>query len=152
MDGEDRLAARDVGWRDEHLPVEATGAKKRRVEILEPVGGGHHDDLVTGVEAVELDEELVQSLVVLPVDGTPGPGSADGVELVDEDDRRRVLAGLFEELADSGSAEPREHLDERGSALRVEVRAGRAGDGLREQRLPRPRGTVQQDSTWDARA
>ncbi len=69
MDREDRLTSRNVGRRDEHLSVEATGAKKRRVEILEPVGGGHDDDLVTGVEAVELDEQLVQSLVVLPMDG-----------------------------------------------------------------------------------
>ena len=40
-------------------------------------------------------------------------GRADGVELVDEDDRGRVLARLFEELADAGGAEAGEHLDER---------------------------------------
>ena len=43
-------------------------------------------------EAVELDEELVQGLVVLAVEAGAGPRHADGVELVDEDDRGRVLA------------------------------------------------------------
>ena len=68
VNAEDRLAARHVGRRDEHLAVEAAGAQERGVEILEPVGRGHDDDLVARVEAVELDEELVQSLVVLAVE------------------------------------------------------------------------------------
>ena len=43
-------------------------AEERRVEILEPVRGGDDDDLLAVVEAVELDEELVQRLVVLAVE------------------------------------------------------------------------------------
>ena len=38
---EDRLAAGEVRRRHEHLPVEATRAKQRRVEILDAVGGAH---------------------------------------------------------------------------------------------------------------
>ena len=79
-------------------------------------------------------------------------GGADGVELVDEDDRRRVLARLLEELADARGAEAREHLDERRRALRVEVRAGRARDGLRDERLPRAGRAVQQDPAGHTRA
>ena len=48
--------------------VEAAGPQQRGVEILEPVRGGHHDDLVARGEAVELDEELVERLVVLAVE------------------------------------------------------------------------------------
>ena len=47
----------------------------------------------------------------------------------------RVLARGVEELADAGRTEAREHLDERGRALRVEARARLVGDRLREQRL-----------------
>ena len=152
MDVEDRLAPRDVRRRDEHLPVEATGAEEGGVEILEPVRRGHDDDLVPRAEAVELDEQLVQRLVVLAVDATARARGADGVELVDEDDRGRVLARLGEELADPRGAEPREHLDERRRALRIEVRARRARDGLREQRLPGSGRPVQQDPARHARA
>ena len=73
-------------------------------------------------------------------------GRADGVELVDEDDRGRVLACLLEELADTCGAEAGEHLDERRRALRVEVRTGRARDGLRQQRLAGSRRPVKEDA------
>src|SRR5919106_873480 len=69
-----------------------------------------------------------------------GPGQARG------------LARLLEELADTGGAEPREHLDERGGALRVEVRARRACDRLREQGLPGAGRAVEEDTARDARA
>ena len=149
-----RIASRpgDVGRRDEHLAVEATRAQECRVEILEPVRRGHDDDLVARVEAVELDEELVQRLVVLAMEAAADPGRADGVELVDEDDRGRVLARLLEELADPRGAEAGEHLDERRGALRVEVRARRARDGLRDERLPGAGRAVEQDPARHARA
>src|SRR5207342_212532 len=102
------------------------------------------------VEAVELDEELVQRLVVLAVEAAAGASGTDRIELVDEDDRRSVLARLLEELADAGRAETGEHLDEGRGALRVEIRAGRARDRLREQRLARPRRSVEEDPARDA--
>ena len=142
---QDRLAAVQVGRRDEHLAVEAAGTEQRGVEVLEPVRGAHHDHLRRLVEAVELDEQLVQRLVVLAVEAAARAGRADGVELVDEDDRRRVLARLFEELADAGGAEAGEHLHERRGALRVELRAGLLRDRLREQRLAGAGRAVEQD-------
>ena len=149
---EDRDAAGEVGRPDEHLPVEAAGAEQRRIEVLEPVRGAHDDDLLGRAEAVQLDEQLVERLVLLAVEAVAGARRADGVELVDEDDRGRVLARLGEELADAGGAEAREHLDERGRALRVEARAGLVGDGLREQRLAGAGRPVEQDALRDARA
>ena len=126
-----------VGRRDVHLAVEPPRAQQRRIEILEPVGRAHDHDLVGTAEAVELDEQLVQRLVVLAVVGAAGACAPDRVELVDEDDRRRVLARLLEELADSGCSEPGEHLDERRCAGRVEVCARLVRGRLREQRLAR---------------
>ena len=92
VDLEDLLAPGEVGRGDEQLAVEAAGAKQRRVEVLDAVRGGHDDDLVGGREAVELDEQLVQRLVLLAVEAVAAARGADGVELVDEDDRGRVLA------------------------------------------------------------
>ena len=149
-----RIASRPAtsGGDTLHLPVEAAGAEQRGIEILEPVRRGHDDDLVAGAEAVELDEQLVQRLVVLAVDASARARRADGVELVDEDDRGRVLARLLEELPDPRRAEAGEHLDERRRALRVEVRAGRARDRLREQGLAGAWRPVQEDPARHARA
>jgi hypothetical protein len=147
---EDRLAAGEVGRSDEHLPVEPAGTKERRVEILEPVRRADDDDAVRAAEAVQLDEELVQGLVVLAVEARARAAHPDRVELVDEDDRGRVLARLVEELADSGGAETGEHLDESRRALRVEGRPRGMRDGLGEQRLSGPWRPVDEDALRDA--
>jgi hypothetical protein len=123
VDPEDGLATGEVGRRHEQLTVEPAGAQQRRVEVLDPVGGAHHDDLLRALEAVELDEQLVEGLVLLTVEAVSRALRADGVELVDEDDRRRVLPRLVEELADARRTEAGEHLHERRGGGAVEVRA-----------------------------
>ena len=77
---------------------------------------------------------------------------ADGVELVDEDDRRRVLARLVEQAPDARGAEAGEHLDERRRRLREELGARLVRDGLRQQRLAGAGRAVQQDALRDLRA
>ena len=89
---------------------------------------------------------------MLAVEARAAAAHADRVELVDEDDRRRVLARLVEELADAGGAEAGEHLDEGGGALRVEGRARGVGDSLGEQRLAGAGRPVEEDALRDARA
>src|SRR5512133_1112672 len=88
--------------------------------------------------------------MLLAVEAGTGPRCSDGVELVDEDDRRRVLARLVEQLADTRRAETGEHLDERGRALRVELRARFVRDRLRHQRLAGSGRSVEEDSLRDA--
>ena len=151
VDAEDRLAPRYVRRGHEDLAVEPARAEERGVEILEPVRGGHDDHLVARPEAVQLDEQLVQRLVVLPVEAAAHARGSDGVELVDEDDRRRVLPRLFEQLANSCCAEAGEHLHERRRALGVEVRAGRARNRLGDQRLSGTGRAVQEDPAGYAR-
>ena len=112
-----------VGRADQHLAVEAAGPQQRRVERVEAVGGGDDHDARAPREAVELDEQLVERLVLLAVERDAGALGADGVELVDEDDRRRVLARRLEQLADAGRADAREHLHEARRRLREEGRA-----------------------------
>ena len=113
MDGKNRLAAGKVGWADQHLAVEPPGPEEGRVEILDAVRSADDDDVGRRNEAVQLDQELIQGLVVLAVEARARAAHADRVELVDEDDRRRVLPRRVEELADAGRTQSGEHLDER---------------------------------------
>ena len=103
------------------------------------------------LEAVHLDQQLVQGLVALAGD-VGAAGGADRVELVDEEDRRGVLAGLLEEAPDPGGAEAGEHLDERGGRLAEEVGAGLVRDRLGEHRLAGAGRAVQEDPLRHLRA
>ncbi len=151
---EDPLTALEVGRVHADLPVEATGAQQRGVEDVGTVGRRDHDDVRVRVEAVHLDEHLVQRLLALVVAAaeTRTAVPADGVDLVDEDDRGRVLLRLREQVAHARGADTDEHLDEVGSGDRVEGSARLAGDRTREQRLTGSGRAVQQHALRDARA
>ena len=75
--------------------------------------------------------------------------TAHGVDLVDEDDRRRVGLGLLEEVAHAAGADAHEHLDEVGARDRVEGHPGLAGDGAREERLAGAGRAVQEHTLGD---
>ena len=66
------------------------------------------------LEAVHLDQELVQRLLALVVAAAEPRAAvpADGVDLVDEDDAGGVLLALLEEVAHAAGADADEHLDE----------------------------------------
>ncbi len=148
---EDRLAALEVGAVDDDLAVEAARAQQRRVEDVGPVGRGDQDDAALDVEAVHLDEQLVEGLLALVVTAAEAGAAvaADGVDLVDEDDRRRVGLGLLEQVAHAGGADTDEHLDEVGAGDRVERHARLAGDRAGEQRLTGAGRAVEQHALRD---
>ena len=154
VDLEDRLAALHVGPVHHHLAVEAAGPQQRRVEDVGPVGGGDQDHVGVGVEAVHLHQDLVQRLLALVVAAAqPGAAlAAHGVDLVDEDDARRVALGLLEQVAHAAGADADEHLDELRAGDGEEGHAGLAGDGLGQQRLAGAGRADQQHALGDARA
>ena len=154
MHREDAFAALHVGTVDDDAAIEAAGAQQRRIEHVRAVGRGHQDDAFVALEAVHLDEQLVQRLLALVVAAAePGAAmAADGVNLVDEDDAGRVLLALLEQVADAAGADADEHLDEVRAADREERHVGLAGNGAREQRLARSRGAHQQDALGNAAA
>ena len=78
--------------------------------------------------------------------------AADRVDLVDEDDARRVALRLIEQVAHAARADADEHLDELGAGDREERHARLAGDRAREQRLAGARRADQQHAARDARA
>ena len=87
---EDLRAALEVGRVDADLPVEAAGAQQCGVEDVGTVRRRDHDDVDLRVEAVHLDEHLVERLLalVVPAADAGAAVTADGVDLVDEDDGR----------------------------------------------------------------
>jgi hypothetical protein len=109
------------------------GAAARDRE-LRPVGRGHDDHAGVGLKAVHLDEQLVERLLALVVARHQPDAArlAERIELVDEDDARRGLLRLFEQVAHARRADADEHLDECRAADREERHRRLAGDGARE--------------------
>ena len=151
---EDRPAAGEVRRADRDLAVEPAGPQQRGVQDVRPVRRGDQDDVGAGVEAVHLDEQLVQRLLALVVPAAQAGAAlaADRVDLVDEDDARGVLLGLLEQVAHPGGADTDEHLDEVRAGDRVERHARLTGDGPRQQRLAGAGRPVQQHALRDLRA
>ena len=148
---EDLVAALQVGAVHGDLPVEPAGAQQRRVQDVGPVGGGDEDDAALDVEAVHLDQQLVEGLLALVVTAAHAGAAvpADGVDLVDEDDGRGVGLGLLEQVADPAGADADEHLDEVRAGDRVERHARLAGHRAGQQRLAGAGRAVQQHALGD---
>ncbi|CRQ89159.1 hypothetical protein PAERUG_P45_London_17_VIM_2_12_12_02414 [Pseudomonas aeruginosa] len=134
---EDLFAPADIRQADHHLAVEAARTQQRRVQNVRTVGGSDDDDAIVHLEAIHLYQQLVEGLLALVVTTAQAGAAmaADGVDLVDEDDARRMLLGLVEHVADTGSAHADEHLDEVGTGNGEERHLGFAGDGLGQQGL-----------------
>ena len=154
MDAQDALAALHVGHVDHDLAVETAGAQQRRVQDVGAVGGRDEDDGIVRVEAVHLHEQLVQGLLALVVTAAQAGAAltADGVDLVDEDDRRAGFLRLLEQVAHAGSAHADEHLDEVGAGNAEERDARLARDGACEQRFTGTRRAHEQATARDFRA
>ena len=137
MDLEDLLAADDVRIGHHDLTVEAAGPQQRRIEHVGTVGRGDQDHALIGLEAVHLDQQLVQRLLAFVIAAAEARTAmaADGVDFIDEDDARRILLGLFEHVADAACADADEHLDEVRAGNGEEGNVGFAGDRTRDQRL-----------------
>src|SRR5207244_6183920 len=116
--------------------------------------GDDEDDGVLQLEALHLDEQLVQRLLTLVVAAseTGATVPADGVDLVHEDDARRRLLRLLEQVAHAGGADADEHLDEVGARDREERHARLPRDRAREQRLTGAGRPVEEDALRDPRA
>ena len=119
------------------MPVEPARPEQRGVEDVRAVRGGDEDDALVRLEAVHLDEELVQGLLALVVTAAEAGAAvpADRVDLVDEDDAGRILLALLEQVAHAAGADAHEHLHEVGAGDAEERHARLARDGLGEQRL-----------------
>src|SRR4029079_9885027 len=106
-------------------------------EHVGTIGGGDENDAFVRLEAVHLDEQLVQRLLALVVAAaeTRAAMAADRVDLVDAHDAGRTLLRLLEHVAHARRADADEHLDAVRARDREERHLAFAGDRLGEQRL-----------------
>ncbi len=151
---EDLLAADHVGIGHDHLAVEAAGPQQRRVEHVGPVGRGDQDDALVRLEAVHLDQKLIERLLALVIAAAEAGAAVatDRVDLVDEDDAGRVLLRLLEHVAHARGADADEHLDEVRARNGEERHVRFARDRARQQRLAGPGRADQQHAARDAPA
>ena len=65
MDPQDIGAPLLVGSVHQHLAIEAARPQQRRIENLRPIGGRQHHQAGPGIEAVHLDQQLIERLLLL---------------------------------------------------------------------------------------
>ena len=131
---QDFAAAGDVGRPDEDLAVEPAGPAERRIDGVDAVGGADDDHGVDALQPVHEREQLRHRAGVGMGAGLAALGR-HGVELVDEDDRRRVMAGLVEHAAQVGFGLAGIGADHVGAVDVVEARVDLVGDRARQMRF-----------------
>ena len=148
------FATADVGQIDRDLAVEAAGTQQRGIENIRPVGRRDDDDAFLRIEAVHLHEQRIQGLLafVVPAAQSMTATPAHGVDFIDENETRRVLARLFEHVAHAAGAHADEHFHKIRAADAEEGGIGFAGDRLGEEGFARARRTHHQDTLRDAPA
>ena len=151
---EDRLAPDLVRKIDHHAPIEASGPQERLVQHVGLIGRRQHDHALAAGETIHLGEDLVQRLLLLAraADRHLPARAADRIQLVDEDDRRRVLACLLEQIPHARRTHADDHFDELRRAHRKERHARFARDGARQQGLARAGRADQQHALWSGSA
>ena len=98
VDAENLAAALLVGNADDDLAVEAAGAAKRLVDRFGPIGGGDDDQILPRLQPVQQAQQLGDEALFRLAGDLAALGS-DRIDLVDEDDRRRGLGRMLEQLA-----------------------------------------------------
>jgi hypothetical protein len=101
MDFQDLDSTHEVWITDSNLAIKAARAQKCRIEDLRAVRSGHNNDGCAGIrlETIKFFQQLVERLltfVVAPQAHDSPAALADGVNLIDEHDRRSLFARLFE--------------------------------------------------------
>ena len=75
-------------------PVKAPRPDQRQVQHIYSVGGSHHDDVVAALKAIHAGQQHVERGIALIVALVPTALAADGIDLINEDDRRGCILGL----------------------------------------------------------
>ena len=151
MHAQDLLAALHIRTVDRNLTVKTTGTQQCRIQNIGSVGRSDQDDRLALLKTVHLDQQLVERLLALVVTAAQASSAltSHGIDLIDEDDRRRLRLGLLKEVAHAAGADAHEHLDKVGTRDAKEWHARLAGNGFGQQRLTGTRRAHQQHATRD---
>jgi len=135
-----------VGQRQRDVAVKPAGAQQCRVQHVGAVGGGQHHHRFARGKTVEFRQDLVQGLLafIMATAKAGAAGAPDAVQFINEDDRRCLLARLFEHLAHPARADADEDLDEFRPGGGKERHVGLTRQRPRQQRLAGARWSHQQ--------
>src|SRR5208337_5318227 len=139
------------------LAVKAARTQKGRVEHLWTVGGSHDNHWRAGVsfEPINLGQQLVESLFALVIVAQThhaSPALTNGINLVNENDRRSCLARLLEQVSHACRTDSHKHLNEFGAAGLEERDLRLARRSLGQQRLAGARRPDDQHALGDSPA
>ena len=151
---EDLLPAAHIRRGHCDLPVKTPRTQDRRIEDIDAVCRRHHDDSLIRAKPVHLHEHLVQCLLALVVAAAHAGAapSCHRVDLIDEDDARRILLCLRKQIPHPRRADAHEHLHEVRTRYREKRDVRLTRDRLCQQRLAGTRRTLQQHTFGNPRA
>ena len=151
-DLEDILASLEIRQFDRNTTVKPARSGQRRVEGFRTVGRCQDNDAVVALETVHLGQQLVQGLLAFIVAGKLSVTLlADGIDLVDEYNARRLFLRLFEEVTHLGCAHTDEHLDEFRAGHGEERNVRFARNGFGQQGFTGTRRAHEQNALWHRR-
>ena len=137
MNPKDLETTRVIRTVDGHLSIETAGTQQGGIQNIRTVGGRDDDDSGVAFKAIHFGEQLVEGLLALII-STPescAPLTTDSIDLVDEDDARGILLGLFEQIANAACTNTDEHLNELRARDREEGNTRFASHSLGKKRF-----------------
>ena len=110
---ENLLTAADIGQGHIDLPVKTPRTQQGCVKNVGTIGGGHHDHSHIGLEAIHLNQHLIERLLALVVSTAQASAAltSNGINFVDKDDAGRVLLGVVKHVAHTRCADANKHFD-----------------------------------------
>ena len=143
-----------VGIVHRHLPVKPARTQQRGVQNIPPVRGRHHDDAFVHRETVHFNQQLVQRLLPFVVAAAEARAAvtSDGVDFVDENNRRGYFLRLFKKVAHATGADADKHFNKVAAADGEEGHARLSGNRLGQQGFARSGRAHQQHALGNPRA
>mmetsp|Transcript_55823 Transcript_55823/g.145606 ORF Transcript_55823/g.145606 Transcript_55823/m.145606 type:complete len:202 (+) Transcript_55823:761-1366(+) len=111
---ENLLTSLDIGQAHLDTPIKAARTQQRVIQDIRAVRGSNDNDPRVALEAIHLGQDLIECLFALVIAATHSCTAltTDGVNLINEDDARRLLLGLLEDVAYTRGTDTDEELDE----------------------------------------
>ena len=136
MDAQDSQAADLVRTIDQYLTIEAAGPQQCGIQNLRPVGRRHQNDADAGIEAIHLDQQLIQGLLPLFMrHRSHAARFSDRIQFIDENDAGRFDLRLLEEIPYTGCSDSHKHFHELGAADTEKGHAGLSCHGPGQEGL-----------------
>ncbi len=95
-----------------HLAIKTTRTQQGRIKDIRPVGSGDDNNTCVALKAIHFGQQLIEGLFTLIVTATntSTPLTTNSINFINKNNAWGVIFGLFEQIADAGSANTDEHF------------------------------------------